>query len=504
MFLVALTGGIASGKSTVTRIFRENGVPIIDADAIARKVVEPGRPAWHKIKATFGETVFDADSGELNREALGRLIFDDVEKRRLLNEITHPEIHRIIYKEVIKSFFLGYNFVVLDLPLLFETRVMLHYIHKIITVTCEEDIQVTRLMDRSHYTEAEAKKRIKSQMPLELKCEQSHFVIENSGTLRDTEEQTLKILSILQDSNQHWKIRGIIFATAALLVSSIAWILNYKYRWFNGRTELINTGAAPRSAASSVKAIVHTLGDEIARLAGLADDLTDWHEIEMPDEADESVAAGLADDSHPSLWTHLKSVADHIDPHRFFSDSVAGAYEPAQDSATIGVAGLGHAQDRESLESDAETITDELSQNPDEVGSVHRPGSPYRPPPSAGHPDVEPHVPGVPQRPPYDRTPLFQHHFNTFFNTPLETGFFGAGLPGFNFFDIHANQPWWKGENVCTEREEKEEDVNASGGEVAVNGDGDDDGYSFRGFSMFNMNVETCTMKQNKYVCTSM
>uniref|UniRef100_A0A182MGR7 Dephospho-CoA kinase n=1 Tax=Anopheles culicifacies TaxID=139723 RepID=A0A182MGR7_9DIPT len=199
MFLVALTGGIASGKSTVTKIFRDNGVPVIDADAIARQVVEPGRPAWHKIKATFGEEIFHAGSGELNREALGRIIFDDVEKRRLLNEITHPEIHRTIYKEVIN----------------------------------EEDIQVTRLMDRSQYTEAEAKKRIKAQMPLELKCEQSHFVIENSGTLRDTEEQTLKILAILQDSNQHWKIRGVLFATAALLVSSIAWLLNYKYKWFS-------------------------------------------------------------------------------------------------------------------------------------------------------------------------------------------------------------------------------------------------------------------------------
>ncbi|XP_058118165.1 periostin [Anopheles ziemanni] len=242
------------------------------------------------------------------------------------------------------------------------------------------------------------------------------------------------------------------------------------------------------------------LEEEIARLTGLAEDLSDWHEIEMPDYVDESVASGLIDNSHHSLWTHLKTAADHIDPHRFFSDSVAGAYEPAQDSATIGVAGLGHVQDRESLESDAETITDELSRNPDDVGAVHRPGSPYRPSPSGGHPDAEPHDP---QPPPFDRTPLFQHHFNTFFNTPLETGFFGAGLPSFNFFDIHANQPWWKGENVCTEREEKEEDVNANGGEVAVNGDGDDDGYSFRGFSMFNMNVETCTMKQNKYVCTS-
>uniref|UniRef100_A0A2M3ZB03 Dephospho-CoA kinase domain-containing protein n=1 Tax=Anopheles braziliensis TaxID=58242 RepID=A0A2M3ZB03_9DIPT len=232
MFLVALTGGVASGKSTVTKIFRDNGVPVIDADAIAREVVEPGRPAWHKIKATFGESVFHEDSGELNREALGRIIFDDVEKRRQLNEITHPEIHRIIYKSVIKCFLLGHNFVVMDLPLLFETRVMLNFIHKIITVTCEEDIQVARLIDRSKYTEAEATKRIKAQMPLELKCEQSHFVIENSGTFRDTEEQTLKILAILQDSNQHWKIRGVIFATAALLVSSIAWILNYKYKWY--------------------------------------------------------------------------------------------------------------------------------------------------------------------------------------------------------------------------------------------------------------------------------
>ncbi|XP_055643972.1 dephospho-CoA kinase domain-containing protein [Toxorhynchites rutilus septentrionalis] len=232
MFLVGLTGGIATGKSTVAKHFRDNGIPVIDADAIARLVVEPGKPAWHKIKAAFGESVFHAESGELNREALGKLIFDNVEKRRMLNEITHPEIHRIVYKEVIKCFFLGHNFVVLDLPLLFETGIMLGLMHKIITVTCEEDIQLTRLMDRNHLSEAEAKKRIKQQMPLEQKCNQSHFVIENSGTLQDTEEQTMKIIAVLQDSNQHWKIRGVIFATAAILFSSIAWILNYKYKIF--------------------------------------------------------------------------------------------------------------------------------------------------------------------------------------------------------------------------------------------------------------------------------
>uniref|UniRef100_A0A1Q3G362 Dephospho-CoA kinase domain-containing protein n=1 Tax=Culex tarsalis TaxID=7177 RepID=A0A1Q3G362_CULTA len=233
MFLVGLTGGIATGKSTVSKVFKQNGIPVIDTDAIARLVVEPGKPAWHKIKAAFGDGVFHADSGELNREALGKLIFDSLEKRTILNEITHPEIHRVVYKEVIKCFFLGHNFVVLDLPLLFETGIMINYIHKIITVTCEEDIQLTRLMDRNHLSEADAKKRINLQMPLEQKCGQSHFVIENSGTFQDTEEQTLKILGVLQDSNQHWKIRGVIFATAAILFSSIAWILNYKYKFLS-------------------------------------------------------------------------------------------------------------------------------------------------------------------------------------------------------------------------------------------------------------------------------
>uniref|UniRef100_A0A336KM79 Dephospho-CoA kinase domain-containing protein n=1 Tax=Culicoides sonorensis TaxID=179676 RepID=A0A336KM79_CULSO len=231
MFLVGLTGGISTGKSSISKLFRDNGIPVIDADVIARQVVEPGKTAWHKIKKEFGDGVFN-ENGELDREALGKLIFDDIEKRKKLNEITHPEIHCTMYKEVVKYFFLGHNFVVLDLPLLFETGVMLNYLHKIITVTCEEDIQLTRLMDRNKLSEADAKKRISSQMPLDKKCEQSHFVIENSGSVQDAEEQFYKILTILQDSNQHWKIRGILLATTALLFSGIAWFLNHKYKIF--------------------------------------------------------------------------------------------------------------------------------------------------------------------------------------------------------------------------------------------------------------------------------
>lgn len=198
-------------------------------------MVEPGKTAWKKIREAFGDSVFK-ENDELDRDALGKLIFDDVEKRKTLNQITHPEIHRTIYKEVIKFFFMGHNFCVLDLPLLFETGVMLGCCHKIITVTCEEDIQLTRLMDRANgkLSEADAKKRIKAQMPLEQKCEQSHFVIENSGSTMDTEDQFYKILTILQDSNQHWKIRGVILAAAAVLFSSLAWLLNHKFKFFGG------------------------------------------------------------------------------------------------------------------------------------------------------------------------------------------------------------------------------------------------------------------------------
>lgn len=91
-------------------------------------------------------------------------------------------------------------------------------------------------MDRNNgkLSEADAKKRIKAQMPLERKCEQSHFVIENSGSQMDTEEQFYKILAILQASNQHWKIRGVILAAAAVIFSGIAWILNHKYKFFGG------------------------------------------------------------------------------------------------------------------------------------------------------------------------------------------------------------------------------------------------------------------------------
>lgn len=158
MFIVALTGGIATGKSTVAKVFAEQGVPVVDADVIARQgiyidptlfvhsviidkhiqntrgaVVEPGKPAWKKIRIEFGDEILNNDK-TIDRVRLGKIIFADVEKRRFLNEVTHPEIHNHMYKEIAGYAMAGHHFVLVDLPLLFETGVMLPYAHKIITV----------------------------------------------------------------------------------------------------------------------------------------------------------------------------------------------------------------------------------------------------------------------------------------------------------------------------------------------------------------------------------
>lgn len=162
------------------------------------------------------------------------MIFDDVEQRRVLNRLTHPVIHRTIYKEVFKYFFRGKNFVVLELPLLFEVNSnLLNYIHKIICVTTETDIQISRLMDRNNMSLTEAKKRIQAQMPLEKKCAMSHFVIENSGSPKDMEEQAVQIVNMMLESNHHWRLRGIIMASAFSILAGIAWILDRKYKFIS-------------------------------------------------------------------------------------------------------------------------------------------------------------------------------------------------------------------------------------------------------------------------------
>ncbi|KAG7197142.1 hypothetical protein KM043_007228 [Ampulex compressa] len=229
MFLVGLTGGIATGKSSVADVFREHGIPVIDADLIARKVVEPGTPAWRKIQKCFGPDVF-LSTKELDRSKLGDLIFNDIEKRKKLNAITHPDIYREIYWQTFKYFLQGHPFIVMELPLLFETEHMLNYLHKIIVVTCEEDLQLQRLMERTGFTEAKAKLRIAAQMSLEKKADMANFVIENSGSERDTKEQTIKVINVLRCSKHHWKLRFLLGFCCTVLLAGAYWLRNRTLR----------------------------------------------------------------------------------------------------------------------------------------------------------------------------------------------------------------------------------------------------------------------------------
>lgn len=221
MFLVGLTGGVATGKSTIGKMFLDLGVPIIDADLMARRIVEPGRSAWYKIRDAFGTGVFHPETGEVDRAALRKIIFEDELQREKLNRITHPEIYKEMCWEVAKCALSGHQYVVLDLPLLFEAGVMVEYMHKIIVVTCEEDLQLQRLMEQRLLSERESKLMINAQMSLEQKASRAQYVIENSGNLTDSREQVEKIHEELSSSQFHWKIRlifGIAFGGAVGLL----------------------------------------------------------------------------------------------------------------------------------------------------------------------------------------------------------------------------------------------------------------------------------------------
>ncbi|KAH7985709.1 dephospho-CoA kinase domain-containing protein [Rhipicephalus sanguineus] len=224
MFLIGLTGGIASGKSTVASILVSLGIDVIDADKIAREVVEPGKPAWVQIRREFGSEVLLSD-GQLNRPALGRIVFNDHDKRRRLNRITHPEIHKEMFFQSLKLFLKGRQFVVVDVPLLYETKTMLRFVRKVIVVKCSPAQQVERLMLRNGFTEEEASKRIESQLPLEQKCGLADYVIDNTGDPDALRAQVEDVVRQLRGSWAHWKVRGAVLVVMVGLLTGVAWLI---------------------------------------------------------------------------------------------------------------------------------------------------------------------------------------------------------------------------------------------------------------------------------------
>jgi len=190
--LVGLTGGIGTGKSTVSRMFRDLGCLIIDADILAREVVEPGEPAYDKIVAEFGKGVLQKD-GLIDRKKLAAVVFGDDEKRRRLEEFTHPEIRTRqagILAGLVEEGFDG--IAIFDAALLVETG-RAKNMDKLVVVSAEPEVQRHRLAVRDDISEAEAERKIGSQLPLAEKVKQAHYVVDNSGTREETERRVREV-----------------------------------------------------------------------------------------------------------------------------------------------------------------------------------------------------------------------------------------------------------------------------------------------------------------------
>ena len=167
---MGLTGGIATGKSTVSNVFRKAGAVIVDADVVARDVVMPGRGAYQEIVRTFGTDVLNDGDATINRAKLGALVFSDPMQRRKLDAATHKYILWEMFKQLVYHRLVRRKrLVVLDAPLLFETKLLELFCYPIIVVTCAETTELARLMERDNMPQEDALKRIKSQMPLKVR-----------------------------------------------------------------------------------------------------------------------------------------------------------------------------------------------------------------------------------------------------------------------------------------------------------------------------------------------
>ncbi len=188
MLKLGLTGGIASGKSTVCEIFARLGAKVLDTDEVAREVVLPGGPAWTELRQAFGSEYFDSD-GNLDRRKLRKLVFADPAKRRQLNALVHPEVMREINRryERVSAVAKGGVFVV-DVPLLFEVRLASRF-DRVLVVYVVESVQIERLRRRDELSGEEARQALSVQLPLREKVELADFVIDNSGTLKETQAQ---------------------------------------------------------------------------------------------------------------------------------------------------------------------------------------------------------------------------------------------------------------------------------------------------------------------------
>ena len=192
MFRIGLTGGVGSGKSTVSRYLSSLGIPIIDGDKISREAVAPESPLMQEIRRAFGDDVF-LGNGELNREKMAAIVFFDEEKRQALNNLIHPFVWKKTEEAVLFAQKTGHRYVVLDMPLLLEIGWNLR-VESVWVVVVPEEVQIERVQKRDHMTREQAMARIRKQMPTASKIGYADVVIDNSGTMEATYRQVREAL----------------------------------------------------------------------------------------------------------------------------------------------------------------------------------------------------------------------------------------------------------------------------------------------------------------------
>ncbi|MGE6259318.1 dephospho-CoA kinase [Heyndrickxia sporothermodurans] len=196
--IVGLTGGIASGKSTVSNMLKQKGFTIIDADIAAREVVNIGEDAYFQIIKDFGEDILLEDRS-LDRKKLGSIVFHNRDKRLLLNNIVHPAVRKYMLSKKDEAVNEGKQTVILDIPLLFESQ-LTYMVDRTILVYVEPPIQLARLMERNQLSKEDALARIHSQMPLDEKVKLADAVINNNTELNNTKYQ-------LETLMKEWKLQ---------------------------------------------------------------------------------------------------------------------------------------------------------------------------------------------------------------------------------------------------------------------------------------------------------
>jgi dephospho-CoA kinase len=197
--LVGLTGGIGSGKSTVARMLRERGIPVIDADAIARQVVEPGWPAHGEIAAAWPEVI--AADGGIDRKKLGAIVFSDPKSQARLEAITHPRIREQVAVQAAALEAAGHGLVFLEAALLVETG-FYKQLDGLVVVSLSEKAQAERVMARDACSRESALARIRAQRPLADKIRVADYVVDNGGDIESTREKLAQILRVIETTSE--------------------------------------------------------------------------------------------------------------------------------------------------------------------------------------------------------------------------------------------------------------------------------------------------------------